>query len=358
MRQDRAKTESISTVLEDKSGIVSREAADRLLVRLRELQYSTNVPVLLFTQDPTGLGGQISRRLLGLKLALRYNRKVVFPSYAEPPYTQVFSPIHSEYDYHREVASAPEFMFDGTDKRPVLKLNFWSLWENEEERNATLNFVPPELEGTPNPELYLDGALLSFCQLIPKFSTLVAAEARRLGVGRATLGVHLRRGDKSVETPYVPAKVLNELISEFAKRGNIDSVFLASDSPRALEEIVVPDGIRLIFDNDEIRHNNANHKFLIQNPEMAESETATAVKNMYLLGACGSVIGQNNAHFATLAAAKTYFDTGIDTSVLVEGDIALRYSKLKQFSHSSKRAIREIAKRLMPWATLRHRGRS
>src|SRR6202042_2653128 len=97
----------------------------------------------------------------------------------------------------------------------------------------------------------------------------IDAEQLRLGVCDNTLGVHLRRGDKNVETAYVSAKHFNAPIARIYKVGRFDSVFLASDSPQAAAEIDLPPGVKLIFDRDEKRYNNANHKMLFCNPDLA-----------------------------------------------------------------------------------------
>ena len=139
-------------------------------------------------------------------------------------------------------------------------------------------------------------------RLLPSAQSIVDAEKKRLGISLTTLGVHLRRGDKSVENAYVPAAEVNRAIGAVHQAWPFDSLFLASDSQNAMKEICLPSGVTLIFDETEKRYNNANHKMLFHNPELAQQETFTALKNLILLSFCGGIVGQDNAHFPVLAS--------------------------------------------------------
>ncbi len=334
-----------------------RLAEGRLLARLQRLQYGPTERILLFPQSPVGLGGQISRRLQGLRLALLCDRKVVSEHLSEPPYGQVFHPLHSPFPFSPEKAAPLEGLEPGTGP-PLAVLDFWRMWETPSLRRSLTEFIPPGLERPVYPELYLDGLLLAFCRLTEEHAKHVDSARQRLGVDDRTLGVHLRRGDKSVETPYVPIEDVNEAVAQKLETGMFDSVFLASDDPAASAQITLPKDVRLIFDDTEKRYNNANHRFIRANPGLAGEETRTAVKNIYLLGACSAVVGQWNAHFATLAASLIYFRTGRYDSVLLDPNLGLKRSFSTRIVHRTTQFLRAIAKTVAPELTIRGRTRS
>lgn len=332
-------------------------ASAAVLRRLNDLQYGVDAPVLMFTQDPTGLGAQISRRLLGLRLALMFGRKVVFPHLTEPPYEQVFEPVHTPFDYegHR---NSPEFDWSYPQMDPACFLDFWRLWGDDDFRERATRYVPDALRPFEQSELLTDGVLLKFCRLTCDNASFVDQAQQRLGVGSSTLGVHVRRGDKRVESPYVPVHLINEAIASHLRSGEFTSVFVATDDPEVIREIVLPRNVELMFDSEERRYNNANHKFLMANPALAREETLTAIKNISLLGACGAVIGQTNAHFATLAAAQIYARTGHNRSTLIDGQVALSNSAGLRVLYRFQSFARAFAKKLFPQLTIRNRMRA
>lgn len=327
---------------------------ERTLRRLAHLQYGDRQAVLLFTQDPTGVGGQIARRLLGLKLALLLDRKVIFPFVTEPPYGQVFEPIHSQANYAELLKNAQDISKTGDWSTPIVRLDFWDLWQTPKVRQRVYSYVPSEFSNIANAELYCDGLLLSFCSLTDQLKTFVAHESGRLGVGNDTLGVHIRRGDKQVETPFVPIDVINEQIERACIEGKFRKVFACSDDPEIFRQLRAPAGTEIVHDAEEKRYNNANHKLVMKNSHLAAQETKTAVKNIYLLGACGGIVGQSNAQFARLAAAQIALRSqGLFSGTLIDANSGLTKSRWARISHAAKKSLRSIARTVLPGLTLR-----
>lgn len=339
-------------------GLYEGISADHVIDRLHDLQYGEGQPVLLFTQDPTGLGGQISRRLLGLKLALLFGRKVVFPSLAEPPYGQIFEPLHSPVDYAAMQEAAVPLRAPRTRVRPIVKLDFWDLYKDRALYSKVRSFVQSAFTRSADPELHFTGALLSFCRLTPAMSTFVTQAALRLDVKADTLGVHIRRGDKSVETPFIPIAIIQDELARLCELYGFQSVFACSDDESVFDQLKLPAGVNLIFDQMEKRYNNANHRFLIRNPELAAQETRTAVKNIFLLGRCGAIVGQSNAHFARLAASQiTCRNDGGPFGTLIAGDHVLQHSPATRHLYKARHKLRALARLAFPWMTLRDVGR-
>jgi hypothetical protein len=333
------------------------DCGDQLATRLQDLQYGADRRILLFTQDPTGLGGQISRRLLGLKLALLFERKVVFPHLDEPPYGQIFAPLHSHIDYADMIQSAVDLDAATADSCEIVKLDFWNVRKDPSLSAKISAYLPSEFRNSADPELHFTGALLDFCQLTQDMRDTVAQANSRLGIDSDTLGVHIRRGDKSVETPFVPIGVIREEIIRLCDRRGFRRVFACSDDPVIFEQLRLPAPIELVFDETEKRYNNANHRFLLKNPDMASEETRTAIKNIYLLGQCGAVIGQSNAHFARLAAAQiTFRNAGASFGALIAGDHVLRHSPAMRVLYNGRHKLRAVARLIFPWMTMRRIG--
>ncbi len=316
---------------------------------LDRLQFGPADKFLLIEQIPIGFGGQISRRLLGLKLALALGRKAVFVEPADPPYAQTLESQCSdapEIDWDRrqvldalQPQTAPFLRFEYAAASAQFGnggLEHWTSQKVAERRGL-------------GARVNIDGEVLKWMRWLPSVRSEIEVSRQRLGVSASTLGVHLRRGDKTVEAAYVPARHVNAAIARVFEAWRFDSIFLASDSPQAAEEIELPRGVALIFDREEKRYNNANHKMLFRNPDLAWQETLTAAKNLALLSVCGGVVGQDNAHFATLASAVVASNfTEQDRIVLLHGQIAESESPALRRYFEAKRKARGAMRSLLP----------
>ena len=272
---------------------------------LNRIQYGRVTKYIFIEQLPIGFGGQISGRLLALKLALALDRKAVFSSHADPPYLQTFEPQYSNAPTNMDWSAVD--LFD-----PLLQQEAAFLRFNYLTAVKRLDTVADRVEDWIHRKFVqrygidsdanVESEIFAWMRLLPSAQSMVDAEKKRLGISLTTLGVHLRRGDKSVENAYVPAAEVNRAIGLVHQVWPFDSLFLASDSPNAMREIRLPPGVTLIFDETEKRYNNANHKMLFHNPELAQQETFTALKNLILLSLCGGIVGQDNAHFPVIAS--------------------------------------------------------
>jgi hypothetical protein len=132
-------------------------------------------------------------------------------------------------------------------------------------------------------------------------------------------------------------------------------VFISSDSAEAVRELALDQTkFNIFFDADEKRYNNANHKFLMKNPELAAQETQTAIRNIYMLSQCTKLIGQSNAHFATLAAGGVIVNNSAsDFGELIKPGLTPTNWKSRLF-YRAYRLARTIAKLALPRLTLKH----
>ena len=325
--------------------------------RLDALQFGPEERTIMFVPVACGLGGQISGRVHTLALALALGRKAVFPSLADPPYGQSFAPLHCAVARSGDPGEVPLAEIATAQPDQAVRYDPQHMSIESPGFGANLLTRVAEQLGAEIPErLLLEGLIFNWMKPAPAMAAHCQAVRRRLGIDDATLGVHFRRGDKTVETAFVPAAEINRQIATIHQRWAFTSLFLASDSAHAPSEIECPAGVRLIFDADEKRYNNANHKMLMASPELAEEETRVAFRNIALLAACGGTVGQDNAHFATLAAGAILArEDRAERIVLIDGRFAQNRSPLLALWFRGKLAARALARRLFPHLTMRAR---
>ena len=278
---------------------------------LERLQFAEHERAILIDQLPVGYGGQLSRRLLGLKIGLALGRKAIFLDDADFPYIQSISRMFSWPHDPGLAADWPLLEVREPDPRPLARFDYFAAVKKLGRHGLTVeewvkDLLAQKLELTPDDLQKLDGWLIRSLQFVPDFERRLGADVARLGVSKDVLGVHVRRGDKKVETAYVPLKSINDAIGRIYAAWKFTGVFVATDNDKVLPDLKLPQGVRLLVDRNEIRYNNANHKMLLAHPEMAAEETYVAFKNFRLLCECGGIVGQNNAHFATMAASYVF----------------------------------------------------
>lgn len=310
--------------------------------------------LIVFRPVACGLGGQINGRVLTLALALALDRRAVFLSLDDKPYGQVFEPLNAQIDVPAEscqwdLVDIHKYQADQIVCYDPLRVQT----DNPAFNSKLIQLVSEQVGIELDSRLALEGAIMAWMRPTEMMRLHGVDAKERLGVDNETLGVHFRRGDKAVESAYVPASAINAEIARMYASWQFSKLFLASDSPAAPDEIICPDGVLLIFDDDEPRYNNANHKMLLEFPELVQQETRAAFKNIYLLSSCGGVIGQHNSHFATLAAANVVRKTKNENRIiLIDGRMAENNSIFISIVFRIKRKLRSLARYLFPRLTM------
>ena len=106
--------------------------------RLDALQYGEDVPVVVIEQQPVGYGGQLSHRILGLRIGLMLGRKAVFPSDADPPYVQsLVRPFLWDTGRLLGTGDPPVELFEN-DARPVVVFKYFRVQEQLSFRGLTI----------------------------------------------------------------------------------------------------------------------------------------------------------------------------------------------------------------------------
>jgi hypothetical protein len=318
---------------------------------IKHTQSGSTGRYVCFTHDPTGFGAQVSRRILAIRIGLLTGRTAVFPQEDCFPYENPFEPISIDAPAEWKNSPTIDLTHADRDNRPVVRFDFWDFWRNEKLKRYVYSSVPQEIEDVRNSGILLDGIIFSTFQLRGSYSEAVAPYLSQIDAIRPVVGVHFRRGDKYVETPYVDPAVYRESISHSAEIEGTNNIFIASDSPRALFELQL-DARRynIHFDTEEKRYNNANHKFLSNRPDLSHQETLSAIKNIYMLGQCDRVVGQSNAHFALLAAGRISARTNAtDFGRLIEPAM-LPNKRVPRLIYQTYRATRSMAKTMLYFA--------
>jgi hypothetical protein len=125
----------------------------------------------------------------------------------------------------------------------------------------------------------------------------------------SVIGVHLRRGDKIVEIPYLSEKTVFDLVDKLKTEDNIKdcAIFITSDELQYIEEIIEKyPQYNFIYDKEEPRYGSqhmSNLQLVASHPFLKKQETLTFMKNVEILKQCAYVIGPHGAQMSKIAGA-------------------------------------------------------
>ena len=261
-----------------------------------------NVKFIIFNMDHGGFGAMFARRKLALQFGLYFNRVVLF-SYGGYVYDEPFEEVSNFTlkDVNKEPLSAFRYETNQSDK--VVYFNFYDYWNRSDIRNKyhersmfDINFIE------------FSGILLNSLKLKQEYQDALDIKTKELlPNNNKIIGLHIRRGDKEVESPFIPVDVYIEELKRIQEATGIGTVYVCSDSSIAIKELEQKlTGFEIIYDKQENRHNNKinNINMVLESPSLAKIETFNCIKNIYLLTKCDYIVGQSNVQFAKLAACK------------------------------------------------------
>lgn len=246
-----------------------------------------------------GFGAMMSLRRMIMSIADRYGRIPVF-TYDGYLYEDPFLPLHG---YKPNSEGAPTFHFERTDN-PIEIFDFKGFWRN---RNRLIEHHTWYEEGFGSYLMYA-GYLYNKMYIKESYRIEINKEMERIeGIGEDMIGVHLRRGDKIKESPYVRDESIFYLIDSIG----IKRVFLASDEDEYIQYIIQKyKGYEFIYDKEEKRYGSptmSNIRLIKERPELKHQETITFLKNMEILKHCKYVIGSTTAQLAKIAGSMNSF---------------------------------------------------
>ena len=221
----------------------------------------------------------------------------------------------------------PTFKFDKNQKDKAVFFDFDTFWLNEELKKPIYEWIPTSFIEAGFNRHYFDGQLLRRLKFTHEFQDYVEEAKQRIGYKHPIISLHIRRGDKYQEAPYVPLALYRNAIKTMSEATGIRKVFVTSDSEDAIHEIQRGIDLEFVWDDEEQRYDNANHTLLKKHHDLAIQETFTAVKILELLASADKIVGPDNAHLTNLAVALNSARTGnLNNHCLISGD--LDYSKL------------------------------
>jgi len=153
----------------------------------------------------------------------------------------------------------------------------------------------------------------------PYLENILQDKKRAMGWKEDALhvGIHVRRGDKNTECPYIPTETYVQFFHNIVRKypDRLIQIFLTSDDPDSFAEFskALPD-VPILWDKDEPRFNNCNAHLVNDQPDLALQESITAAKNICLLGQCDYVIGMASAQFTWIGGLLCVFAHNLDTS--------------------------------------------
>lgn len=338
------------------------QAVKALHARLDDIQFNRSLEdskFVVLDQDGYGFGAQFERRMLGLQFADMFGRCAVFVNEYNPPYAPCFEPT-GRFTYE-DIKHLPQgtLDFSRTDQDDqVAFFDFDSFWKDRSLNIPVYNWVPetfnavrpllerPRPNWTPPDFKTLDaarrlyeGQLLSRFKYLPDYERGIAEVKERIGFESPIIGVHIRRGDKHAESPYVPIGRYHAEILKAVEETGINKVFVTSDDPGVFSALPSQDKIEYIYDDKEPRYNNANHEMIAAQPELAAQETLTALKIYDLLSCCDVIVGQNNAHLTNLAICRN------EATKMGQGDYRiLRGDYISKFSYAELKYWPEVCR--------------
>ena len=152
----------------------------------------------------------------------------------------------------------------------------------------------------------------------PYLQNILQEKKQALGWDKTALhvGIHVRRGDKNTECPYIPTETYVEFFKKIVSKypDQAIQIFLTSDDPESYAGFskALPD-VPILWDVAEPRFNNCNVHMVGDQPDLALQESITAAKNICLLGQCDYVIGMASAQFTWIGGLLCVFQNNLDT---------------------------------------------
>jgi hypothetical protein len=290
--------------------MASEKSPDYYLQALFEANQLKTQQTLFHRVDHAGFGAIASRLMTGLNISLA---------------------LDANYSFLIDSPYVVEDMFDIGVKQPIEIAKNREIIEWDFMRD-TWNAAPKIKADHQYPACPIDsGAKLSrhqWCAVLAKAICGKPSEflAQEIDLLKARIqwasydfriGLHVRRGDKNTEIPYVSTEAYLFQIKNLLKKNPHKKVlvFVSSDDPDTLHHIQsgLP-GVDVNWDELEVRFNNFNAGMVATNPELAFQESVTAAKNISLLGDCDYVIGMTHAQFTWLGGLLSVFNNQLDTN--------------------------------------------
>lgn len=304
--------------LEDCKIYTNKDIENQIRVR----QYERNMDDCLFLiadLESGGFGAMVARRKLVYQIAHEFNRTVLF-KYNGMIYDECYEnycqfsleEVMKKYDN-----KVTEFNFSYNQPSKLCYFNFNKYW-NSKQKAFFQTWNDPCYDKS---YLFFSGLILSQFQLKKEYRECISGVEKELDFSKKTIGLHVRRGDKGIETGklnYVSLEAYMKEVNKIREKTNINRVFVCSDSKKVFGELKEKyKDYEFIQDDKEIRYDNANHSMVNANKDLKKQETITGIKIIELLSSCEYVIGQHDTQFSKLAGSILSYKKNENRLVLI-----------------------------------------
>jgi len=285
--------------------------------QIKERQFKTDfvdAKFLIADIEPGGFGAMVARRKLAYQLGQAFNRIVIFRN-AGSLYDECYEPMcqYSLEEVLQKNSEVYKFKFDKTQEEKVCYFGFDEYW-NSPHKDTYQCWCDPLYADEENGYLYFSGLVLSQFKPLPDYTKKYEDVKEDLKWKEPTIGLHVRRGDKGIETgqnQYVLLESYMREVQRISDETGIKKVFVTSDSSEPFFELQENyKDFEFVQDDLEKRYDNANWKLVSENPELKKEETMTGIKIIELLASCDYIVGQANTQFAKLGGAISCYRTG------------------------------------------------
>jgi hypothetical protein len=251
-----------------------------------------------------GFGAMYARRKLIIQLAHAFNRVPIF-RFTSYIYDDPFSPFDVNISTIKDMGINEIKKFDFTDNEDkVVFFDFGSYWGSDN-MNKFQCWHPEGEE-----YLFYSGYLYNMLKLNEEYRSKVdeniyfIKEKYNIEDFKNITALHLRRGDKIVESPYLSDAFIFEFLEKIKSPKKI---FVTSDEIDYIHEIEKKyKDYEFIYDSEENRYGNkglSNVNLIMQNPSLAKEETLTFVKNIEIFKQCKCVIGSHSAQMTKIGGS-------------------------------------------------------
>lgn len=285
---------------------IEKQFQDRQLKRDFE-----DAKFLIADIEPGGFGAMVARRKLAYQLGQVFDRTIIFRN-AGSLYDECYEPT-SKYTLEEVLSKNPDvhkFSFSNLQDSKVCYFDFNEYW-NSPNKDKYQCWCDPIHANEENGYLYFSGLIISQFIPLPEYTDKNNEVKEGIGWSSPMIGLHVRRGDKGIETgknQYVLLESYMREVQRISDETGIKKVFVTSDSPEPYHELVENySGFEFIQDDLEKRYDNANWQLVSNNPELRKEETMTGIKIIELLSSCDYIVGQSNTQFAKLGGSVSCY---------------------------------------------------
>jgi hypothetical protein len=257
-----------------------------------------------------GFGAMYARRKLIMQIAEAFNREPVF-RFKNYVYEDPFLPLPVTLNdlKNKKINEVKKFTFEDVEDE-VLFFDFDNSWGYNDRYKYQC--------WSPKGESYLfySGKLYNKLQYKQEYSTEINNFITQIKKDwsidsfKNIIGLHFRRGDKVIETPYMSEQFVINFIKQTFNTSK-HYIFITSDDYDYILFLIkkYPE-INFIYDLHEKRYgqnNISNMQLVISNPNLKHEETLTFIKNIEILKQCYCVVGCYNVQLTKIGGCINSF---------------------------------------------------